>query len=124
MGVHILIEYMQFYYFVSVCVSCLCKIPCRPLNTADDHSVSYGVFLTTCTYINKRGGGGIWVWFETVFMVDPKQRRGRCVWVINNDNFSFLILLFYFILIDFHAIPEFFLVKWIVLERIQCLGGG
>ena len=57
MGVHILIEYMQFYYFVSVCVSCLCKIPCRPLNTADDHSVSYGVFLTTCTYINKRGGG-------------------------------------------------------------------
>ena len=57
MGVHILIEYMQFYYFVSVCVSCLCKIPCRPLNTAEDHSVSYGVFLSTCTYINKRGGG-------------------------------------------------------------------
>ena len=57
MGVHILIEYMQFYYFVPVCVSCLCKIPCRPLNTADDHSVSYGVFLTTGTYINKRGGG-------------------------------------------------------------------
>ena len=57
MGVHILIEYMQFYYFVSVCVSCLCKIPCRPLNTADDHNVSYGVFLTTCTYINKGGGG-------------------------------------------------------------------
>ena len=47
-----------------------------------------------------------------------------CVWAINNENFSFLILLFYFILIDFHAIPEFFLVKWIVLERIQCLGGG
>ena len=59
MGVHILIEYMQFYYFVSVCVSCLCKIPCRPLNTAEDHSVSYGVFLSTCTYINKRGGGGM-----------------------------------------------------------------
>ena len=48
---------MQFYYFVSVYVSCLCKIPCRPLNAADDHSVSYGVFLTTCTYINKGGGG-------------------------------------------------------------------
>ena len=44
--------------------------------------------------------------------------------MINNENFSYLILLFYFILIDFHAIPEFFLVKWIVLERIQCLGGG
>ena len=44
--------------------------------------------------------------------------------MINNENFSFLILLFYFILIDFHAIPEFFLVKWIVLERIQCVGGG